>query len=278
MPERRRGSSHPTAGTAAVPTAGTAAVPTPDDLMERPAGSLDVDGGRLSIVPGERPPSVPADGAAGDPAGGTVVLLHGAGSGTEVPVLAGLAARLAAAGLDVARLEMPYRVAGRRAPDRPARLDGVLRAAAAALRELGRPQPLALAGRSTGSRVACRCARDVAAAGVLALGFPLTPPGGRPGRAAELTGAGVPVLVIQGDRDPFGMPSPDRPRDVDVHVLAGADHSFRTRASDPRRTAEVEAEAIAVGAAWLVRRLAAQARGPADPAARQTGQGRREGR
>ncbi|WP_374216084.1 alpha/beta family hydrolase, partial [Frankia sp. AiPs1] len=72
---------------------------------------IAVDGGRLRVVPGV--------GAS------TVVFLHGAGSGVDTPLFDALAARLGAAGVRVARLEMPYRVAGRRAPDRPARLDAV---------------------------------------------------------------------------------------------------------------------------------------------------------
>jgi predicted alpha/beta-hydrolase family hydrolase len=231
--------------------------------------------------------------------GCAVVLLHGAGSGTDVRVLAQLAELLLEAGVDVARLEMPYRVAGRRAPDRATRLDAVLRAAVAALGDVSRqppPQPpppgvpsdrerseqsdgsgssgristapVALAGRSMGARVACRCARDVGATGVLALGFPLTPAGGRPDRGAELAGTGVPVLVVQGDRDRFGMPQPDAARGIEVHVVAGADHEFHTRARDRRDTIDAVAEAARVGAAWLVGRLAAAAARESAAAAR----------
>jgi predicted alpha/beta-hydrolase family hydrolase len=204
---------------------------------------LDIDGGRLHVARAQRYPA--------GTGGYTVVLLHGAGSGTDSPVLAQLAELLGRAGVDVARLEMPYRVAGRRAPDRAPRLDSVLRAAVAALGAT----TLALAGRSMGARVACRCARDVGAVGVLALGFPLQPPGGRPSRAGELAGAGVPVLVVQGERDPFGMPGPDAAADIEVRVVAGGDHEFHTRARDGRRTADAVAEAASVGAAWLVGRL-----------------------
>lgn len=209
-------------------------------VAEQATAVLSVDGGRLTVVPdlperaGDRP---------------VVVLLHGAGSGTDTPVLTRLAELLVAGGAVVGRLEMPYRVAGRRAPDRPARLDAVLLAAVGAL---GSPPRLALAGASMGSRVAVRTARAAGARGVLALGFPLHPPGGRPSRQDELADAGVPVLVVQGERDPFGRPEPDQARGVEVHVVAGADHSFRTRRSDGRSVAEVADEAASLGARWLL--------------------------
>lgn len=210
---------------------------------------VDVDGGRLRTVPAR------AAGLARP--GATVVLLHGAGSGTDTLVLTALAGRLTAAGVRVAALEMPYRVAGRRAPDRPARLDAVLTAATEAL---GRPEALGLAGASMGSRVAVRCARAVGARAVLALGFPLLPPGGRPSRAPELAGAGVPVLVVQGERDAFGTPEPDPAppdpaRAVSLHVVAGADHSFRVRLRDARTVEDVTTEAADVGATWLLGHL-----------------------
>lgn len=212
------------------------------------AGPISVDGGHLRVVP----PVRVSDSRAGADLP-TVVLLHGAGSGMDTPVLTALARRLTAAGVRVARLEMPYRVSGRRAPDRPARLDAVL---TRAVEELGRPGLLALAGASMGSRVALRCARSVDARGVLALGFPLQPPGGRPSRAPELQAAGVPVLVVQGARDAFGRPPADPSRHLSVHVVAGADHSFRVRVRDDRRLEEVVDEAAGTGSAWLLARLA----------------------
>lgn len=222
-----------------------------DSSPERRASHLYflVDGASVVLVPGERLLTERAV-----PVGATVVLLHGAGSGTDVPVLRALRDRLVATGVDVATIDMPYRVAGRRAPDRPARLDAVLRAAVVAL---GDPRPLALAGRSMGSRVACRCARELSARGVLALGFPLNPPGARPSRLPELLGAGVAVLVVQGSRDSFGMPQPDPARELSVHVVPGADHSLRRRKSDPGTSEEAEDIAVEVGARWLVERLAA---------------------
>jgi predicted alpha/beta-hydrolase family hydrolase len=233
--------------------AGSAALQTP----------LSVDGGRLLVVPGiDQRLSPGADdrpgGVDGPP---VVVLLHGAGSGTDTPLMRRLADLLGAAGVTVGRLEMPYRVAGRRAPDRPARLDAVLVAAVAALAGQpatgsdARPRRLALAGASMGSRVAVRTARAVGACAVLALGFPLHPPGDRPSRQPELSGAGVPVRVVQGERDSFGRPAADPDRGVEVVVVAGADHSFKVRVRDGRCADDVVTEAAMLGATWLLRQL-----------------------
>ncbi|MCM3925831.1 alpha/beta hydrolase, partial [Frankia sp. AiPs1] len=99
------------------------------------------------------------------------------------------------------------------------------------------------------------------ARGVLALGFPLRPPGTtaagglKPSRQGELDGAGVPVLVVQGDRDTFGRPEPDPALDRRVYLVAGGDHSFRTRVRDGRPAGEAVAQAARIGAAFLLDRL-----------------------
>ncbi|MGY1708446.1 alpha/beta family hydrolase [Geodermatophilus sp. SYSU D00758] len=148
---------------------------------------------------------------------GTLVLGHGAGGGLGSADLAAVTAGAAAGGWRVLGVEQPWRVAGRRVAPAPPRLDEAWTAVLGALREAGRlTGPLVLGGRSAGARVACRTAAAQGAAGVLCLAFPLHPPG-RPerSRAAELTGAGVPVGVVQGERDAFG-----RPEEV-AAVLAG---------------------------------------------------------
>lgn len=155
------------------------------------------------------------------------MLGHGAGGGVQAADL--LAARTAALGegFAVARVEQPYRVAGRRAPAPAGQLDEAWCAVAATLRS--DPQlagvPLIAGGRSSGARVACRTACVIGAAAVLALAFPLHPPG-RPerGRAGELADVGVPVLVVNGDRDPFGVPDPSD--DVTVRVATGEKHAL----------------------------------------------------
>jgi predicted alpha/beta-hydrolase family hydrolase len=144
------------------------------------------------------------------------VLGHGAGGGVQARDLQAVAASGAAAGWQVLLVEQPWRVAGRRVAPAPARLDEAWRAvldvlAAAPARDGGAAPvlrgPVLLGGRSAGARVACRTARAAGAHGVCCLAFPLHPPG-RPdrSRADELAGAGVPVLVVQGQRDPFGRP------------------------------------------------------------------------
>ncbi|HZZ96305.1 MAG TPA: alpha/beta family hydrolase [Jatrophihabitantaceae bacterium] len=157
-----------------------------------------------------------------------LVLTHGAGGGVETRDV--LAARTAAvaAGVAVALLTQPYRVAGRSSPPKPGPQDEAWLAMLTALRRrrgLG-ALPLITGGRSNGARVACRTADACGAAGVVALAFPVHPPG-KPAndRLAELDAAHVPVLVVQGERDPFGMPPPAEGRTI--VVIPGADHALR---------------------------------------------------
>jgi predicted alpha/beta-hydrolase family hydrolase len=135
---------------------------------------------------------------------GLAVFGHGAGGGVDAPDLLAVTAALTAAGWTVARVEQPYRVKGRRAPEAAPRLDAAWIAVVSALRRR-RSGPLLVGGRSSGARVACRTAAAVRADAVVALAFPLHPPG-KPekSRVDELVGVAVPVLVVQGDRDPFG--------------------------------------------------------------------------
>ena len=177
---------------------------------------------------------------------GTLVLGHGAGGGVESADLLEVTTEAAAAGWRVIRVEQPWRVAGRRVAPAPPRLDEGWRAVLAALRADGRlTGPLVLGGRSAGARVACRTAAEHEAAGVLAMAFPLHPPG-RPekSRAAELTAVLVPIVVVQGERDTFGRPEDvaaalsgrpgasvyavpgDHALKRDVHVVAAAAMSW----------------------------------------------------
>jgi len=161
-------------------------------------------------------------GPSGRRFGALAVLLHGAGSGVTGGALERLGLLLADARVAVVGLEQPYRVAGRRAPDRAPVLDATVLAALPRIREVaGVGAPLLLAGRSSGARVACRVGGQAGAIAVAALAFPFAPPRGRPDRGAELLVAGRrhPVLVVQGDRDPFGRP-PDYPGVV-VQLVPG---------------------------------------------------------
>jgi predicted alpha/beta-hydrolase family hydrolase len=126
--------------------------------------------------------------------------------------------------VSVALVEQPYRVAGRRAPAPAAQLDTAWLAVVDHVRgEL----PLLFGGRSSGARVACRTATAGGAAGVLCLAFPVHPPG-RPekSRLDELDAVTVPTLVVQGDKDPFGMPPDDGPARTVVRV--NGSHSLRS--------------------------------------------------
>ncbi len=159
-----------------------------------------------------------------------VVLGHGAGGGVAAPDLVGVTGVAGALGLTVALVEQPYRVAGRRAPAPAPRLDAAWTAVVDHLRAdvLG-DLPLVTGGRSSGARVACRTAHETGAIGVLCLAFPLEPPGRaggapRPSRLPELEAVAVPVLVVQGARDPFGMPPEARERRV---ITVAGDHSLR---------------------------------------------------
>jgi predicted alpha/beta-hydrolase family hydrolase len=177
---------------------------------------------------------------------GLLVLGHGAGGGPDAPDL--LAAREAAlaAGFGVARVEQPWRVAGKRVASPAAWLDEAWLAIVA---ELTFDAPLVLGGRSSGARVACRTANELGAAGVLALAFPLVPPGRTTTRASELALPTAPRLVVQGSRDAFGMPK--KSKGVRVHVVDGADHSFAVRRMDGRTRKDVLSEVRDVVRDWL---------------------------
>ena len=151
-----------------------------------------------------------------------LVLGHGAAGGLGAPDLVAATNAAHSAEISVALVEQPYRVAGRRSPAPARQLDAAWAAVLEQLREdslLG--LPIITGGRSAGARVACRTATDIRAAAVLCLAFPLHPPGKgddpAKSRLPELDAVQVPTLVVQGERDPFGMP-PDGPNRTVVRV------------------------------------------------------------
>jgi predicted alpha/beta-hydrolase family hydrolase len=164
------------------------------------------------------------------PTGG-LILGHGAGGGVESPDLVGAAKAARSAGLSVALIEQPYRVAGRRSPAPAAQLDAAWSAVVAQLRAgaLSGIDILLTGGRSSGARVACRTAADTRSVAVVCLAFPLHPPG-RPekSRLDELDAVSVPTLIVQGESDPFGRPPEGRNRTV---VLVPGSHSLRSGVS-----------------------------------------------
>jgi len=180
----------------------------------------------------------PADGARG-----ALALGHGAGGGIEAPDLVAASDAGRGEGFTVALVEQPYRVAGRRSPASAKRLDEAWVAVLERLRgnEL-EALPLIVGGRSLGARVACRTLDQTGAEAVLCLAFPLKPPGrgNKPpqSRLPELEAVEVPVLVVQGESDRFGMP-PEGPKRRVVKVAG--DHGLK---ADTQAVAETVA-------AWL---------------------------
>jgi predicted alpha/beta-hydrolase family hydrolase len=158
------------------------------------------------------------------------MLGHGAGGSVTARDL--VEARDAALSVDiaVALVEQPYRVAGRRAPAPAAQLDAAWTSVVEALRAgWSHELPLVTGGRSSGARVACRTSGATGAVGVLCLAFPLQPPRGKrpeplPTRLPELDAVEVETLVVQGERDRFGMPPAAARRTV---CVVPGDHSLR---------------------------------------------------
>jgi uncharacterized protein len=173
-----------------------------------------------------------------------LVLGHGAGGGVQARDLAVLARKLPATGTTVVLVEQPWRVAGRRVASPPPRLDAAwidVLAGESFEQLTGTARSrlrVAVGGRSAGARVACRTATTVGADAVVALAFPLHPPG-RPDRSrvGELLGAGVPTVVFQGTRDAFGQPD-EFPPAARVEPIAGADHGMAVGKSAPLTQAQ----------------------------------------
>jgi uncharacterized protein len=186
-----------------------------------------------------------------DGARGALVLGHGAGGGIDAPDLVAATGAALGESFSVALVEQPYRVAGKSSSPPAHHLDAawiavVEQLAAGELDGL----PLVTGGRSAGARVACRTAADTGAAAVLCLAFPLQPPARKgkppgPDRLPELEAVKVPMLVVQGERDRFGMPPSAKRRKV---VQVPGDHSLR---SDPQAVA-------AATRAWLPRAVGAR--------------------
>ncbi|WP_107653243.1 alpha/beta hydrolase family protein [Nocardia suismassiliense] len=157
-----------------------------------------------------------------------LVLTHGSGGGVDAKDILAVRDAAVALGGAVARVVQPYRLAGRRAPGSAVKQDEAWLEIVAALRARVKKVPLIQGGRSNGARVACRTAIAVEARGVIALSFPLHPPG-KPekSRRAELLEAGdIEVVVINGGSDPFGIP--DAADVAELRVIPGQPHSFRT--------------------------------------------------
>lgn len=195
----------------------TLSIPTPHGPAEAELHRCPQASAELPFGPGAELPFGP---------GAALLLGHGAGGSTSAPDLVASARAALASGVHVALIAQPYRVAGRRAAAPARQLDEAWLAAARYLAEgVFADLPLIFGGRSSGARVACRTALAGDAVAVLCLAFPVHPPG-RPDRSRmpELDGVDVPVLMVQGERDPFGCPEPAAGREI---VLVPGDHSLK---------------------------------------------------
>ena len=214
--------------------------------------------------------SVPLDGGAtttathyesAAPAGAWLVLAHGAGAGQRHPFMVSIAKALAGRGIDVVTFNFPYMEQKRRAPDRAPVLEQCFRAVVAAAGEQRslRTRRLFIGGKSMGGRMATHLAAQGldGLRGVIALGYPLHPPG-KPQelRSAHLPAITGPVLIVQGERDAFGTPTElapviaSMPAEVTLHVVAGGDHSLAVKGQTKANALDSIA---AVAAEWMGR-------------------------
>lgn len=182
----------------------------------------------------------------------TLVLTHGAGGGIDAPDLLRLARTLPQQEVSVTLVEMPWRVQGKKFAPRPEVIDETY---LAVMNSMRMRSPLIIGGRSAGARSACRIARSVGAKGVLALSFPLHPPG-KPERSRlpELLGARVPSLVVQGEHDPFGTPE-EFPDHVDLAVVPSGDHSLRVPKAAQIGQEDALAVVLEATLEWIVREI-----------------------
>ncbi|MEU1285350.1 alpha/beta family hydrolase [Kitasatospora sp. NPDC005856] len=183
-----------------------------------------------------------------------LALGHGAGGGIEARDLVALAGRLPARGITVALVEQPWRVAGKKLGPAPRTLDLGWRPVAERL--AGQGVPLVVGGRSAGARVACRTGARTGAVGVVALAFPLHPPG-KPekSRAEELLESGLPTLVVQSAADPFGGPAefPELPAGHELVAVPYGSHGFEVPKRAPMGQDEVLDLICSAVGDWVLR-------------------------
>jgi predicted alpha/beta-hydrolase family hydrolase len=198
----------------------------------------------------------------GTPAHATFVLAHGAGAGQQSAFITDFARGLTERGIDVLTFNFLYTEQRRRVPDRTEKLDACYRAAVIAARRHFDRSAVFIGGKSMGGRIATHLAAaddadELGIRGVVALGYPLHPPG-KPQqlRAAHLSRIRVPMLIVQGERDPFGTPAELQPvldaiaGDVTLHVVEKGDHSLApSRQKD--RVESAYAELQDVIATWV---------------------------
>jgi uncharacterized protein len=199
-----------------------------------------------------------------DDARALIALAHGAGAGMRHAFMEAVSARLVAARVAVLRYQFPYVEAGRRAPDPPGVLTASVRAAVAAAAKLAPGLPLFAGGKSLGGRMTSTAAAQQPLPGVRGIaffGFPLHAPG-KPGRkrADHLRDVAVPMLFLQGTRDPLADLGELRPvldalgDRATLHVVDGGDHGFHVPKRSGRTDAQVLDEICARVAEWIEKR------------------------
>ncbi|HKP85702.1 MAG TPA: alpha/beta family hydrolase [Blastocatellia bacterium] len=193
-------------------------------------------------------------------AGVTLLLGHGAGANQTSEFMTAFASGLAARGVDAVTFNFLYTEQGRRAPDRNDKLEACYRAAIAAASGEGRLKSnrLMIGGKSLGGRIASQVAAEQASglAGLVFLGYPLHPPG-KPDqlRSEHLTKIRLPMLFVQGSRDPFGTPDELRPiikkLKASLYAVEGGDHSLKVAKSQPVSQEQVYKAALDEIARWI---------------------------
>jgi predicted alpha/beta-hydrolase family hydrolase len=191
-----------------------------------------------------------------------LVVAHGAGAGMDHPFITGFCRAAADEGVATLRFDFPYMAAGRRSPDpAPVAIASVGAAFEAASARAGKA-PVLVGGKSYGGRMASMAvAEGLPAAGLVFLGYPLHAPGKTDRvRDEHLYGISVPMLFLQGTRDPFADPDVLAPvlaklgATATHHAIDGGGHSLeRSRKDDPR---EVGASLAPIVAAWIAERVA----------------------
>ena len=206
-----------------------------------------------------------------------LVLAHGAGAGQHSPFMTGFATALASLGVDAITFNFPYTEQRRRLPDRRPVLEAcyrsVVQTVARHVRSASRI--LFIGGKSMGGRMATEVAaadKDLPVSGLVLLGYPLHPPG-RPAelRAAHLPGVKRPMLFVQGGRDTFGTPAELGPilaslsPTATLHVVAGADHSFKVPRASKQEQAAAFDDVQRTMVEWIHQVIASAASGTRQP-------------
>jgi uncharacterized protein len=216
--------------------------------------AIDTPAGRVSAL-ADGPPDAPG-----------LILGHGAGAGIRSDFMEFVASELAARAVRVTRFNFAYVEARKKTPDRQPVLEATYGAVVEHVRREERPQRLFLGGKSLGGRIASHVvAGGLTADGLVFLGYPLQPPG-RPDRlrSAHLNQISVPMLFVEGTRDPFcPLESLEKVRadftaPVEIAVIDNGDHSLRVRKSSGRSTEEAWGEAVEQVANWIKRHVSAE--------------------